>query len=141
MKSALCTLLSTSDEAGAFDCRGIMDQMSDEQFDVALSGVAQKDKLAFTADQQERLRGEGASLTASGVEVRMALAEEQCFVDSSTGVLKLRRVWAEKGADDADAKELFEGFFEFTVNHSAVYARKGFDRKAQYSAGFWAVRN
>jgi hypothetical protein len=117
------------------DCAGIVDEMSDEQLDLALSGTTHKPTLSFSAAQLLRLRGEGAGVVAPGIEVRMALnGDSGCFVQSSSGVLKLRRVWM-----DGD-KELFEGFFEFTVNHTAMYARKGFDRKAQYSAGLWAVR-
>jgi hypothetical protein len=135
-RSALCTLPSADGStAGVFDCAGITDEMSDEQLDVALSGTTHKPALVFSAAQLPRLRGEGAAVVAPGIEVRMALdGDSGCFVQSSSGVLKLRRVWM-----DGD-KELFEGFFEFTVNHTAMYARKGFDRKAQYSAGFWAVR-
>jgi hypothetical protein len=136
-KSALCTLPSADGStAGVFDCAGITDEMSDEQLDVALSGTTHKPTLGFSAAQLPRLRGEGTGVVAPGIEVRMALdGDSGCFVQSSAGVLKLRRVWVD------GEKELFEGFFDFTVNHTAIYARKGFDCKAQYSAGFWAVRS
>ncbi|KIJ63448.1 hypothetical protein HYDPIDRAFT_55027, partial [Hydnomerulius pinastri MD-312] len=61
-----------------------------------------------------------------------------CGIKSARGVFKIKRVWAKVG--DGSTKELFEGFFSFSVSYDSMYKKAGHGNGAKYKFAFWGVR-
>ncbi|EGN96495.1 hypothetical protein SERLA73DRAFT_186257 [Serpula lacrymans var. lacrymans S7.3] len=63
----------------------------------------------------------------------------QCGIKASRGVFKMKRAWVKQGTG-GEWRELFEGYFSFSVSYDNMYKKAGHGNGAKYKFAFWGVR-
>ncbi|KAG1813034.1 hypothetical protein EV424DRAFT_1296894, partial [Suillus variegatus] len=65
----------------------------------------------------------------------------QCGVKNAKGIWKMKRVWIGEGVvGESVKKELFEGYFSFSVSYDQMYRKAGHGSGSTCRFAFWGVR-
>ena len=111
--------------------------MAERPFDVILDSFTYKKSLTFTPTERSSLQAPEHSIPGPGLVGHTGLSPV-CGIKSARGVFKIKRVWAKE--QDGSVKELFEGFFSFSVCYDSMYRKAGHSNGAGYKFAFWGVR-
>lgn len=133
--------LPSGDERGQI--RSTVDAMCDPMegmpFDVEVHDVMVTDKLPLKVNERKLFLVPPTE--GPGIEGLLTVVDGGCGVDSSKGVIKLKRLWkSQKKRADGSYAELFEGFVSFNVSYSGLYKRKGHGKGEKLETAVWAVR-
>ncbi|KAG1723481.1 uncharacterized protein EDB91DRAFT_1015461, partial [Suillus paluster] len=63
----------------------------------------------------------------------------QCGVKNAKGIWKMKRVWVGETTKSVQ-KELFEGYFSFSVSYDSMYRKAGHGSGSMCRFAFWGVR-
>lgn len=114
-----------------------MDPMAERPFDITLDSFTHKKSLTFTPTERSSFQAPEHSTPGPGLVCHTGLLPV-CGIKSAKGVFKIKRVW--ENEQDGSVKELFEGFFSFSVCYDSMYRKAGHGNGAKYKFAFWGVR-
>ncbi|KAH7903539.1 hypothetical protein BJ138DRAFT_1167982 [Hygrophoropsis aurantiaca] len=124
---------------GRFESLTVIDPMMERPFDMNLSAFTHKKNLTFTPTERSSFLAPEHIPAGAGIVAKTGLPG-QCGIKSAKGVFKLKRVWTAPGEGATGPKELFEGFFSFSVSYDGMYRKAGHGTGAKYKFAFWGVR-
>lgn len=128
---------SSAPPHGRFESSSVLDPMAERPFDVTLDSFTYKRSLTFTPTERSSFQAPEHSIAGPGLVGHTGLSPA-CGIKSAKGVFKIKRVWAAE--QDGSVKELFEGFFSFSVCYDSMYRKAGHGNGAKYKFAFWGVR-
>ncbi|KAI9570721.1 hypothetical protein HD554DRAFT_2214942 [Boletus coccyginus] len=134
---ALQDTSSSAPPHGRFESAIVLDPMAERPFDITLDSFTYKKSLSFTPTERSSFRVPEHSTPGPGLVGHTGLAPA-CGIKSAKGVFKIKRVWTKE--QDDTVKELFEGFFSFSVCYDSMYRKAGHGNGAKYKFAFWGVR-
>ncbi|KAH7919490.1 hypothetical protein BV22DRAFT_1051005 [Leucogyrophana mollusca] len=133
---------STTDlvpSVGRFESQVVIDPMIERPFDMNIGPFTYKKNLTFTPTERSSFLAAEHNPAGPGMVAQTGLPS-QCGIKSAKGVFKIKRVWVAPGEGVAGPKELFEGFFSFSVSYDSMYRKAGHGTGAKYKFAFWGVR-
>ena len=90
-----CYLSSpTTTVPSRFESRGIRDPMEETPFDIVVHSVKRVGNLTFTQTELATFASPTTTFTGPGITGALSLAEAQCGIQSSSGTIKMHRVWS-----------------------------------------------
>lgn len=122
---------------GRFESASVLDPMAERPFDIMLDCFTYKKSLTFTPTERSSFQVPEYSVPGSGLVGHTGLSPV-CGIKSAKGVFKIKRIWTRE--QDGLMKELFEGFFSFSVCYDSMYRKAGHGNGATYKFAFWGVR-
>ncbi|KAH7890182.1 hypothetical protein F5I97DRAFT_647256 [Phlebopus sp. FC_14] len=128
---------SQAPTCGRFESSTIIEPMLERPFDLNLGSFTYKKSLTFTPTERTSLLAPQQTPPGPGVIGQTGLPGKY-GVKSSRGVFKMKRVWVT--TDERCTKELYEGFFSFSVSYDGMYHKAGHGNGAKYKFAFWGVR-
>lgn len=128
---------SSAPPQGRFESATVLDPMAERPFDITLEAFTYKKSLTFTPTERLSFQAPEHSTPGPGLVGHTGLSPA-CGIKSAKGVFKIKRVWARE--QDGVVKELFEGFFSFSVCYDSMYRKAGHGNGAKYKFAFWGVR-
>ncbi|KAG1853430.1 hypothetical protein DFJ58DRAFT_883639 [Suillus subalutaceus] len=153
--------LSVSSDAGRAESASVFDPMMERPFDVMISNLKHRTELTFTSSERASFLAPDHSPVSPGVIGQVGLPP-QCGVKNAKGIWKMKRVWVGEGEGElitsarrSDSstkanpdkktskpvkKELFEGYFSFSVSYDQMYRKAGHGDGSACRFAFWGVR-
>ncbi|KIM80040.1 hypothetical protein PILCRDRAFT_822875 [Piloderma croceum F 1598] len=124
-----------------FESPTMIDPMTEMPYDIQLCNIIPRKTLFFAPNtEHSSFAAPEASSSAPGPGISASPSlPDQCGIKSSKGVFKMKRVWAKLTPEGA-LKELFEGFFSFSISFDNLYKQAGHGNGARYKYAFWAIR-
>ncbi|KAG6375768.1 hypothetical protein JVT61DRAFT_2618 [Boletus reticuloceps] len=122
---------------GRFESATVLDPMAERPFDITLDTFTYKKLLSFTPTERSSFQAPEHSTPGPGLVGHTGLSPV-CGIKSAKGVFKIKRAWTRE--QDGVVKELFEGFFSFSVCYDSMYRKAGHGNGAKYKFAFWGVR-
>jgi len=133
---------TTSHTFGRFESLTMIDPMTEMPYDIQISAILAKKTLSFAPNTERPSFAHpeaSSSAPGPGISAKTSLPDQSCGINSSKGVFKMKRVWAEITPGGV-LQELFEGFFSFSVSFGTLYKKAGHGNGAKYKYAFWAIR-
>jgi hypothetical protein len=128
---------SSAPPHGRFESTSVLDPMAERPFDIELDSFTYKKSLSFTPTERLSFQASEHNTPGPGLVGHTGLSP-LCGIKSAKGVFKIKRVWTKE--KDGAMKELFEGFFSFSVCYDSMYRKAGHGNGAKYKFAFWGVR-
>lgn len=122
---------------GRFESGTVLDPIAERPFDITLDSFTYKKSLSFTPTERLSFQAPEHSTPGPGLVGYTGLLPV-CGIKNARGVFKIKRVWTKE--QDGSVKELFEGFFSFSVCYDSLYRKAGHGNGAKYKFAFWGVR-
>ncbi|KAG2140943.1 uncharacterized protein EDB93DRAFT_1071586, partial [Suillus bovinus] len=138
--------LSLSSDTGRAESISIFDPMMERPFDVLISNLKHRAELTFTSNERASFLAPDHSPVLPGV-IGQAGLPPQCGVKNAKGIWKMKRAADSstkanpgKKTSKAVKKELFEGYFSFSVSYDQMYRKAGHGSGSTCRFAFWGVR-
>ncbi|KAF9229018.1 hypothetical protein BS17DRAFT_724944 [Gyrodon lividus] len=128
---------SSAPHFGRFESSTVLDPMVERPLDITLGAFTYKKALTYTPTERTSFQAPEQSTVGPGLVGHTGLPVT-CGIKSAKGVFKIKRVWATE--EHGSTKELFEGFFSFSVCYDSMYRKAGHGNGAKYKFAFWGVR-
>ena len=128
---------SSAPTHGRFESGTVQDPMAERPFDIILDAFTYKKSLTFTPTERLSFQAPEYSIPGPGLVGHTRLPPT-CGIKNARGIFKIKRVWAKE--ENGSVKELFEGFFSFSVCYDSMYRKAGHGNGAGSRFAFWGVR-
>ncbi|KAG9318088.1 hypothetical protein JVU11DRAFT_154 [Chiua virens] len=122
---------------GRFESSSIIDPMAERPFEINLDSFTYKKALTFTPTERLSFQVPEHSTSGPGLVGHTGLLPV-CGIKNARGIFKIKRVWTRE--QGGLLRELFEGFFSFSVGYDSMYRKAGHGNGATYKFAFWGVR-
>lgn len=128
---------SSAPPYGRLESASVLDPMVERPFDITLHSFTHMNSLSFTPIERSSFQAPEHSTPGPGLVAHTGLSPN-FGIKNAKGIFKIKRIWAQE--QDGLVKELFEGFFSFSVSYDSTYRKADHSNGSVYKFAFWGVR-